>query len=136
VHLYVEDWKDFGGSRGDSPMCQEQVGQLVGLLVLCFLWGNRRPVWAPFGHYVLSLLCGVPMIVCPYISTACMKVAYPHTQPSGVSVEPGSPAFFMQRACIHSSHYQTNCALKLCACSCMLEPVIQYRGYSLVSHTV
>jgi hypothetical protein len=94
MHLYVEDWKDFGRSRGDSPLCQEQVGQLVGLLVLCFLWGNRRSAWAPSGHFVLSLLCGVPMIVCPYISTACMKVACPHTQPSGISVEPGSPAFF------------------------------------------
>jgi hypothetical protein len=29
VHLYAEDWKDFVGSRGDSPLRQEQVGQLV-----------------------------------------------------------------------------------------------------------
>jgi hypothetical protein len=35
---HAEDWKDFGGGRGDSPLRQEQVRQLVRLLVLCFSW--------------------------------------------------------------------------------------------------
>jgi hypothetical protein len=33
VHLHTEDWEDFGGSCGNIPLCSEQVGQLLGLLV-------------------------------------------------------------------------------------------------------
>ena len=29
MHLHVEDRKDFGGSRGTSPLRSQQVGQLV-----------------------------------------------------------------------------------------------------------
>jgi hypothetical protein len=36
VHFHAEVWEDFDGSGGAGPLCPEQVGQLVGLLVLCF----------------------------------------------------------------------------------------------------
>jgi hypothetical protein len=36
VHFHAEVREDFDGSCGAGPLCPEQVGQLVGLLVLCF----------------------------------------------------------------------------------------------------
>jgi hypothetical protein len=47
VHLHAEDRKDFGGSCGVSSLCSQQVGQLVGLLVLCFGKRSRRPPRLP-----------------------------------------------------------------------------------------
>jgi hypothetical protein len=38
MHVYTEDREDFERSCGTHAVCQEQVGELVGFLVLC---GNR-----------------------------------------------------------------------------------------------
>jgi hypothetical protein len=59
VHFHAEVQEDFDGSCGAGPLCPEQVGQLVGLLVLCvriIMWRTRRLKWrrmmkmrGPFG---------------------------------------------------------------------------------------
>jgi hypothetical protein len=38
VHLYAEDWQDFGESHGNSPLCPEQVWQLVGFWFYVSCW--------------------------------------------------------------------------------------------------